>query len=79
MNTEPSNPTPHPDAREWVTHYNRGRPHSMLGPGVPDPPDGSATVQKRVSRHRLGEGVVVLTRSVLNGLHHEYSIASVAA
>ena len=22
----------------WVEHYNRGRPHSRLGPGVPDPP-----------------------------------------
>jgi hypothetical protein len=22
----------------WVEHYNRGRPHSSLGPGVPDPP-----------------------------------------
>lgn len=21
----------------WVTHYNGGRPHSALGPGVPDP------------------------------------------
>src|SRR5215471_11604746 len=21
---------------EWVAHYNRGRPHSALGPGVPD-------------------------------------------
>jgi putative transposase len=65
--------------KEWVTHYNRGRPHSMLGPGVPDPPDGSATVQKLVSGRRLGEGVVVLSRSVLNGLHHEYSIAPVSA
>jgi len=65
--------------KEWVTHYNRGRPHSVLGPGLPDPPDGSATVQKLASRHRLGEGVVVLSRSVLNGLHHEYSIASVTA
>ncbi len=65
--------------KAWVTHYNRGRPHSLLGPGVPDPPYGSATMQKRVSRHRLGEGVVVLSRSVLNGLHHEYLIASVTA
>jgi transposase InsO family protein len=22
----------------WVAHYNRGRPHSSLGPGLPDPP-----------------------------------------
>jgi hypothetical protein len=25
--------------KSWVEHYNRGRPHSSLGPGVPDPPD----------------------------------------
>src|SRR6478736_6639803 len=23
--------------REWVAHYNGGRPHSVLGPGVPGP------------------------------------------
>jgi putative transposase len=22
--------------REWVSHYNQGRPHSGLGPGIPD-------------------------------------------
>jgi hypothetical protein len=26
--------------REWVAHYNGGRPHSALGPGVPGPPAG---------------------------------------
>jgi hypothetical protein len=32
-------------------------------------------IQKVKSRHRLGEGVVVLAKSVLGGLHHEYSMA----
>jgi putative transposase len=59
----------------WVEHYNRGRPHSSLGPGVPDPPAILATIQKLESRHRLGEGVIVLAKSVLGGLHHEYSMA----
>jgi putative transposase len=59
----------------WVEHYNRGRPHSSLGPGVPDPPGILAMVQKVKSRHRLGEGVAVLAKSVLGGLHHEYSTA----
>jgi transposase InsO family protein len=27
--------------KSWVTHYNRGRPHLALGPGVPDPPANS--------------------------------------
>src|SRR6202022_5035387 len=44
----------------WVEHYNRGRPHSSLGPGVPDPPGILAMIQKVKSRHRLGEGVPVL-------------------
>src|SRR5438046_485787 len=59
--------------KSWVEHYNRGRPHSMLGPGVPDPPATLATVRNLESRHRLGEGIVVLTKSVLGGLPHEYS------
>ena len=59
----------------WVEHYNRGRPHSSLGPGVPDPPGILAMVQKVKSRHRLREGVAVLAKSVLGGLHHEYSTA----
>lgn len=25
--------------KSWVEHYNRGRPHSSLGPGVPGPPN----------------------------------------
>jgi putative transposase len=61
--------------KSWVEHYNRSRPHSSLGPGIPDPPATLATVRKLESRHRLGEGVVVLAKSVLGGLHHEYSMA----
>jgi len=30
--------------RCWVTHYNGGRPHSALGPGVPDPPEKHETI-----------------------------------
>jgi putative transposase len=60
--------------KSWVEHYNRSR-HSSLGPGIPDPPATLATVRKLESRHRLGEGVVVLAKSVLGGLHHEYSMA----
>lgn len=60
--------------KEWVAHYNRGRPHSALGPGVPDPPHEFAGAQKLMSRrHRLAEGVAVRATPVLNGLHHEYS------
>ena len=27
--------------REWVAHYNRGRPHSSLGPGFLNPQEAS--------------------------------------
>jgi len=60
---------------EWVTHYNSGRPHSALGPGVPDPPQPAAVLPKSKSRHRLAAGTFVRVKSVLSGLHHEYSLA----
>jgi transposase InsO family protein len=62
--------------REWTTHYNEGRPHSMLGPGVPDPPKEPEKSLQSESRHRLAAGALVLARSVLGGLHHEYSLAA---
>ncbi|MDH3411466.1 MAG: integrase core domain-containing protein, partial [Gammaproteobacteria bacterium] len=65
--------------KEWVVHYNRGRPHSALGPGVPDPPAELAVVPKSESRHRLAVGTLVLAKSVLGGLHHEYSLATAPA
>jgi transposase InsO family protein len=65
--------------KSWVEHYNGGRPHSMLGPGVPDPPRGVAVVPKSESRHRLAADALVLAKAVLGGLHHEYSIATVSA
>jgi len=61
--------------RVWRNHYNTGRPHSALGPGVPDPPRGSARVMCFEARHRLAAGALVLARSVLGGLQHEYFLA----
>ena len=60
--------------REWTTHYNSGRPHSSLGPGVPDPPKEQELNQKPETRHRLAAGALVLAKSVLGSLHHEYSL-----
>ena len=59
--------------KSWVGHYNHGRPHMALGPGVPDPPSAVAQFATQLSRHRIGEHLVVHVRSVLGGLHHEYS------
>ncbi len=61
--------------REWVRHYNCGRPHKSLGPGVPDWPKVASVVPQSESRHRTAAGALVLTKSVLGGLHHEYSLA----
>jgi putative transposase len=58
----------------WVDHYNHGRPHMALGPGVPDPPSAVAQLATQLSRHRIGEHLVVHAQSVLGGLHHEYSL-----
>ena len=65
--------------QEWVAHYNKGRVHSVLGPGVPDPPPRAAVFQKSASRHRLPAGAFVLAKSILGGLHHEYSLATASA
>jgi putative transposase len=61
--------------REWVAHYNGGRPHSALGPGVPGPPGGSARAPKPESRRLWTPGALVRAKSVLGGLHHEYSLS----
>jgi transposase InsO family protein len=63
--------------KDWRAHYNKSRPHMALGPGVPDPPRKSAVLWPQQSQHRIGEGLVVLAKSVLGGLHHEYSLAPV--
>ena len=40
--------------REYIRHYNRGRPHSALGPGIPEPPQ--AKVPAGPHRHKLPIG-----------------------
>jgi putative transposase len=58
--------------REFVRHYNRGRPHSSLGPGIPEPLQ--ANVPAGPHRHKLPEGYRVASTSILGGLHHEYRL-----
>ena len=60
--------------REWVTHYNSGRPHKSLGPGIPHSLKVASGIPKSESRHWMAAGAVVLKKSVLGGLHHEYSL-----
>ena len=63
----------------WVNHYNSGRPHMSLGPGVPDPPSKEQSNNRANSRNHLGEGIMVRAHSVVGGLHHEYSLAHSSA
>jgi len=64
--------------RSWLFHYNRSRPHSSLGPGIPNPPPNFPINLQR-HRHRFDRTSRIVARSVLNGLHHEYSLVARAA
>jgi transposase InsO family protein len=57
---------------EFATHYNRGRPHTALGPGLPEPAQAPLPVGGH--RHRLPNGYGVVRTPVLGGLHHEYRL-----
>jgi putative transposase len=60
--------------RSWVQHYNHGRPHMGLGPGIPDPP--ITPIARPTSRHRRGDPYVVRAHPILCGLHQEYTLAT---
>ena len=55
--------------RDWAIHYNRGRPHSALGPGLPEPM--SDQVPSDEHRHRLPVGYRVVKRSILGGFYEK--------
>jgi transposase InsO family protein len=61
---------------ERVTHYNHGRPHASLGPGIPDSPLDLSEVGLR--GHRIPAGHEVIAMPVLGGLHHEYRLQPAA-
>src|SRR5215468_9377094 len=58
---------------QWVRHYNAGRPHMALGPGIPQPLAGlPAPLQEQ--RHRWPAHGQVVARPILGGLHHAYRL-----
>jgi transposase InsO family protein len=63
--------------KEFVVHYNRGRPHSALGPGIPEPPQAKFPASGH--RHKLPAEHRVKSTPVLGGLHHEYRLEKEAA
>jgi putative transposase len=63
---------------EWIQHYNEGRPHLSLGPGIPQPP-AHLPALLQAHRHQLPEYLWVEVRPILGGLHHEYQLGQKAA
>jgi putative transposase len=63
--------------KRWVTHYNRGRPHRSLGPGIPEPINPK--VEPQAQRHRIPNDHRVARTAILGGLHHEYRLEKVVA
>jgi hypothetical protein len=43
---------------------------------VPDPPKDQEVIPKPETRHRLAADALVLVKSILSGLHHEYSLGT---
>ena len=62
--------------KEWGIHYNRGRPHSSLGPGIPEATPNN--IPESGHRHKLPVGYRVAKTTVLGGLHHEYRLEKAA-
>src|SRR5690242_18679481 len=62
--------------REWIRHYNSGRPHRSLGPGIPDQLQPVAPAGKRANHS--GRASRVIAKPILGGLHHEYRWADAA-
>ena len=63
--------------QQWVEHYNRGRPHESLGPGIPDSSHECCVPSS--NGHRIPKGHRILANAVLGGLHHEYRLERIAA
>jgi putative transposase len=63
---------------QWVQHYNDGRPHMSLGPGLPQP-SVSLPAPLQPHRHRLPVYLRVTSCPVLSGFHHEYRLEEQAA
>jgi putative transposase len=64
--------------KEWVPHYNTGRPHMAFGPGIPQPLP-PLPVPRQTHRHRLPAHLHVVAHPILGGLHHEYRLEARAA
>jgi transposase InsO family protein len=64
--------------KEWVGHYNQGRPHMSLGPGIPQSVC-ALSLPDQARRRQIVTNQCVKSRSILGGLHHEYRLEKKAA
>ena len=62
----------------WVPHYNQGRRHMYLGPGLPQP-SLSLPVPLHTDRHSIPENLHIVVQPLLGGLHHAYRLIQKAA
>src|SRR5689334_12185478 len=62
--------------REWVNHYNSGRLHQSLGPGIPDQVESKLPINR--DQEPISRGRRIIAKSILGGLHHEYRWAVAA-
>ena len=58
---------------DWAPHYNTGRPHMALGPGIPQPP-AHVPAPPHGYRHQIPGHLQVIAHPILSGLHHEYQL-----
>jgi len=63
---------------EWMAHYNQGRPHMSLGPGIPQPMS-ALPVSRQAHRHQIATDQCVVRRPILGGLHYDYRLEGKAA
>ena len=65
--------------RSWVAHYNKGRPHSSLGPAIPEISVARPLSYPPLHRYRVPPDSQIRAQDILYGLHHEYSWEDCAA
>jgi len=64
--------------KEWIGHYNQGRPHLSLGPGIPESMAFN-NHRRPCGRHFIADHCRLESRRILGGLHHEYGWKRMAA
>jgi len=65
--------------QSWVVHYNKGRPHRSLGPGIPEATPDRPLPRRQGHRHTLPRDCQIRSDEILGGLHHEYWLEKCAS